>query len=140
MEGSDVGGSKCDGAGSVTEHVQLVPDVRQPEALAARDVLDNDEARPDLPDDVRVVPPERRLLPSDASLGSCARDVLTGEASADEVHMGIVSRSRDILEPRDGGPVLREHAAAEGIDLAVPEDRTEACALEAELEPADARE
>ncbi len=133
MGGSDVSGSKCDGAGSVTKHVQLVPDVRQPEPLAARDVLDDDEPRPHSPDDVGVVPPERRLLPANASLGSGAGDVLAGEASADEIHIGIVSRSRDILEPRDGGPVLREHAATEWVDLTLPEHRPEPGALEAEL-------
>jgi hypothetical protein len=140
VRGSDVDGSKCEGTRSVAEHMQLMSDVRQPEFCPAGDVLHDDEARRDLLYDGGEVPPERRLLAAEPSSCACAGDVLTGESSTDEIHMGIVARSRDILEPRNGGPVLREHAATEGVDLALPEHRTKAGPLEAELKAADAGE
>ncbi len=57
------------------------------------DVLDDDEPRPDLRDDGREVPPERASFAADAAPLAGAADVLTREPSADNVHMGIVSRA-----------------------------------------------
>jgi hypothetical protein len=126
---SDVGGRNRDGAGSVAEQVQRVPDVWQPPLRAARDVLDDDEARRDLPDDLGEVPPEAASLASDASALAGARDVLAGEASANKVNVRPSSGLRDIFKPRHIRPVLREHAPAKWVQLALPQHRTEAGAF-----------
>jgi hypothetical protein len=54
----DIEGRYLDGNRTVTEHVQVTPHRGQPSALAAGDVLDDDEAGPDLADDAGELAPE----------------------------------------------------------------------------------
>lgn len=138
--GAKVAGGNPQGARTVSELAEVPPHRGQPGPHAARDVLDDDEARPDERDDVREVVPEPRSGAAKPSLLAGAGDVLAGESSANNVNVRVAAGLRDILEPHDGGPVLREHAATEGIDLALPKDRPETGALEPELQAADARE
>jgi hypothetical protein len=97
----------------------------------SRNVLDDDEARAAFEDDAEHLAPEPGTLSGEAGSSSGDRDVLAREASANNVNVREGSRGRDIVVPRDVGPVLREHAPAERIALDLPEQRTEARALEA---------
>jgi hypothetical protein len=136
----DVGGRNCDGARSVSELAEVPPHRGQPGPHAARDVLDDDPRRPDLRDDPCKLEPEAGPLAADAFSGSGAADVLAWEASADEIDFGPMASFRDIVKPRDVGPMFREDGATERIDLALPDDRTEAGPFEAELQPTDSAE
>jgi hypothetical protein len=72
-------------------------------------------------------------------------DVLAGEAAADEIDGNSVSsksigcEGADVVIDRHSWPVLRQHGAAEPVDLAEG-DRAHAGLLEAEREAADAGE
>lgn len=140
MGGSDVGGRKREGGGVVSEHVQLTPHRGQPTTCTRRDVLDDDEARADLIDDAREMPPEAGAGAADASPFSGAGDVLTGESSANNVNVRIPARLGDIAESLHVGPVFREHGAAKGIVLDLPGDGAEPGPLEAKLQAADPAE
>jgi len=137
---SDVGGRKQVGTGSVFELAEVPAHRWQPGPHAACDVFDDDDRRTHLGDDAGEVVPERGALPLETASSACAGDVLAGEPSADEIHMGIVPGLRDIGEPRDVRPVLREHGPTERIDLDLPDDLAHAGALKAELQTTDAGE
>jgi len=130
VRSSNVGCCNPQGAGSVTEQVQAVADPGQPASLAARDVFDDDPGRPHFFDNAGEVVPEAAALASHASPFPSGRDVLAGEPSANKVNVRPVALRSDILVPRRCRPVLLEHGAAEGIDLALPHDRAEPRALE----------
>lgn len=139
VRGADVGGRQLEGTASVSQVAELPPHRRQPSAhLGPGDVLDHDGLRSYSFDDASEVPPKRGPFPAEPSPGAGVGDVLAGEAAADEIHVGIVPGARDIVEPRDVGPVLREHRAAEWVDLALPDDVTETGLLKPELQSADA--
>jgi hypothetical protein len=83
----DIEGRNLDGARSISKQVQISPHARQPSALAACDVLDDDEPREDLADDSGELDPQpgSRSL-DDAGTFARGADVLTGEAPANNVN------------------------------------------------------
>lgn len=140
MRGTHIARGNPQGSRSIAKHVQLVSHVTQPTDRPRRDVLDDDPRRRDLLDDAGEVPPKRGPLAADPSASAGGADVLAGEASADEIHGGIVPWARDIFVPHDVRPMLREHGTTEWIHLHLPENRAEASALKTELQTSDARE
>lgn len=128
---STIAGGNPQGARSVSKHVQLVPDVRQPSARAARDVFDDDEPRPHLPDDAREIVPETGSLAAEATALAGAGDVGAGESSTNKVNVRPIARARDIVKPHGIWPVFRENGSAEGNDLALKHDGAEPSPLKA---------
>jgi hypothetical protein len=136
--GSNVGGRKLEGTGSVPQHVQVSPHVGQPTPGTGGDVLDDDDRRREGLDDPAVFVPEAGPLAGEPCSFAGGADVLAGEASAEDVDTReIRSNCSDIGEPRDGGPVLRQHAETELVLLDLEEHGSEAGALEPELQAAD---
>jgi hypothetical protein len=81
------------------------------------------------------------VLATDASSLTGVADIGARKSSTEQIDLrgATVDRS-DIFVPSDVGPVLREHGAAERIDLALKDNATNPGALEATLETADAGE
>jgi hypothetical protein len=123
MRRSKVSGGNPQGAASIPEFVQRVPHRAQPSAPSAGDVLDDDEAGPELSDDAPELPPEAGALAFEPRAEPRRRDVLAGEASADETNGSECCRpdSSDIVVPPCVRPVLREDLAAERVDLDLPD-------------------
>lgn len=133
MHRANVGCGNPQGARSIAESRERFADCREPTACATGDVFDDDEARPNLADDSREVPPETAAGAPESSPSSCAGYVLAGEAPAEKIASWVVAWLRDIDEPRDAGPVLRQHGAAEWIDFNLKDDGPETSPLKAEL-------
>lgn len=93
VRSSDGGGRKLEGTASVAELAEVPPHRGQPAPHAARDVLDDDPRRRDLGDDGGEHPPEAGPGTSQAGTETAGGDVLAGEASAEEVGGGPVSRA-----------------------------------------------
>jgi len=137
----DVGRRNLDGARSVSESVQVAPHLTQPPTFAARDVLDDDAARPEGFDDVAEDEPQPGALSGKPGPFAGSGNVLAGEAAAEQsgAWEGTGCDVSNITDtPVHAGPVLREHGAAEGILLNLPNDGTEPGPLEAELQTANA--
>lgn len=100
-----------------------------------RHVLGDDNRGPRFADDAREVRPESSLVAgSSSSTGDGVG--LTGEAADDDGNASWRERS-DILEPFRVRPVPREHSSAPWIDFYLPRWRSEASALQAEIQEAD---
>lgn len=137
---TDFCGRKREGTRSVSEVAQLAPHRGQPGALAVRDVLDDDDRRPDFFGDAVELEPEPTSVAGETGLLAGGADVLAGETSAEEIDGGKRPSCRDVIEPLNVGPVLGEDAAAELVLLDLPEDRAQPGGLEPELETADTGE
>lgn len=92
MGSPDVGGRQCDGARSVTESVQLGPHLTQPLFPPACNVLDDDDARVELPNDSGELDPQPGALSAESGPLARAADVLAWEAPADEVDGAQIGR------------------------------------------------
>lgn len=130
---ADVFGRQKEGTGSVAESLEICSDEREPLCSTGVDVFDEDESRSQLGDDSAVLVPETTPLAGETSSLSGRGDVLTGEASTDEVDRSevVLSDRSNIFVPFDSGPVLREHGSAERIDLHLPRGVTDAGPFEA---------
>jgi hypothetical protein len=146
VRSTDVMGAELERTRSVAESVQIPPHAAQIAALPARDVLDDDEGRREGFDDVAEDEPQAGALPVEASAETGSADVLTGEAAADDVDSRKRSCCTNIGHaPVNVGPARREDAAAEGVDLHLPDDPVrDAClgerGFKAKLQAADAGE
>jgi hypothetical protein len=121
---------------------EIADNAIQPSRNERPNVLDDDDAREELARDPVLLFPEPASRAVEPFALSGARDVLTGEASAKDVHRGKVSPPDlpNIVIPPHVRPVHREHRTTERIALDLPRDGTEPGHLEAELQPADAGE
>lgn len=143
VRGSDVGGEDPGSLHRVTElgepsghHVQ-----RPPQESA--DVLDDDGARADFLDEPRELVPETGSVSVESGAsGVGLGEVLTGEPAGEDCHGRKIcaSDSSDIGVPPHGGPVLRQHVAAERVGFDLVLDRPESGALQSQIEPSDPRE
>lgn len=141
MRGSDIGSRKCEGTGSVAQHVQVSPHVGQPTSGTGGDVFDDDPRRARGFDDPPELVPESGSLSREAFALACRRDVLAGESTAEEIDTRELRADfSDIIKPRYVGPVLREHGATEWIRLHLEEHGPQAGPFEPELQAADAGE
>lgn len=124
VRGSDIDGAERYGPGSITSTSQLLHNARKPALGPRGDVLDDEVGRDDFIDDPqKMVEGEaaaRVLAEPFAAAG--AGNVGAHEAAAQDVHRGWMADSRDIAEPTHAWEVLREHAPAERVDLALPRD------------------
>ena|SRR5258708_5587654 len=125
----------------------IIPDLSElPEHLlqSARakgaDVFNDDPRRLDLVDEAEVFAPEAGALAGEARPFAGEADVLAGEAASDDIELAASSAkmSNVAVDGRAGEP-LGEDGSSIKFDLAHGGD-SEAGALEAELEPADAAE
>ncbi len=140
---SDVGSSNDEGTGSIAESLEIVSHEREPPTATVGDVFDNDEPRPEFPDDAPKLVPEAGSLPGEPGSVSCDGDVLAGEAAADEVNgsKGSCARESNIRDAPIGiGPVPRKYAPAEVIRFHLPDHVADAGPFEAEFQAADAGE
>ena len=120
-----------------------MPHTGQPTPSPRRDVLNDDPLWRELADDAIELDPESGAgSGGDASAATGAADVLTGEATADEIDPRKVSCSHrsDIIKPHRVGPVFREHALTERILLDLPRDGPPERALKAKIQAADTTE
>ncbi len=141
MRGTNVGRRNLDGARSVSESVQVTPHLTQPPTLAARDVLDDDDARPEGFNDVPEDEPQPGALAGEPGPFTGSGNVLAGKAAAEQLGAweGTSCDVSNITDtPVHARPVLREHGAAKGILLNLPNDGTKPGPLEAELQTANA--
>jgi hypothetical protein len=119
----DVGRRKRVGTGSIASSVEESEDRREVLARAAAHVLDDDEARPELSDDAGEVEPEAGASARETGAFPGSADVLTGEASADEIDAPKIG-SGSCSDIRDApvciGPMPRENAAAPFVALNLP--------------------
>ena len=115
-------------------------DVGSPSAEMS-DVLSEYPTGSQLAHEPQHLPPQSAALAVHALLGSCAADVLAGEAAgqdADGREVGAVDEA-DVAVLRDARPVPAQDAAALGIRLDLP-GAPEPGPLQAKVEPADAAE
>jgi hypothetical protein len=124
----------------VPEVVKVSEDASEAAPGERGDVFDEDDARADFADEARVLPPEAGPLAFDAGAFAGKADVLAGESAAHDVDGGKISSCADVVMAVCLGPVPREHAPAEFIDLDLPNGAGPEHALEGELEAADAGE
>ena len=105
------------------------------------DVLHDDVARSKLANDSGELRPKTRAGAVDAGAASSGREVLAGEAAADEIDRAQVGGAdiADVLEALCLGEVAGEDGSAEGVALDLPGDSHPA-SLEAKIEAADAGE
>jgi hypothetical protein len=103
------------------------------------DVLDDDEGRPEVCDDARVLVPEPALRPREPFAASCDAEILAWESSADDINGREICRLSDILEPCCFRPVFRKHSPTKRVDFDLPHDLANTRALEAKLKPAHSR-
>jgi hypothetical protein len=139
---ADVEGRKCEGTGSVPQHVQIAPHVGQPTTRTGGDVFDDRERRPELFDDPSEFAPETRARIVEPEALARRAVPLAGEASDDEVDgiEVVSSNGADVVMQLCSRPVLAENAPREFVDLDLPDGGAEAGALDAEVQASDARE
>lgn len=97
----------------------------EPARSEVRAVFDEDKLRRNLFDDSRELSPEPRLLPFEAGAITSARDVLTGEPSADDVDEPaprLAVESDNVIPDREGREETialsgEQNAAAIGINF-----------------------
>jgi len=88
------------------------------------DVLHDDEAGSYLANKTGIFSPKPRAAAVNAGAFSCNADILAGEPSAEHVgNNSVCTKSlcgelTDVIVDRNSGPMLRQHAPAERIDLA----------------------
>jgi len=70
----------------IAELLQVARDRVEPSRCAGKDVLNENPAGLELPDDASILTPQARALASKARALSRAGHVLAGESSADEIH------------------------------------------------------
>jgi len=114
---------------------QVGPHLGQPTSSAACHVLDEDEARPELADDAGELPPEAGAGPGEAGAFARERDILAGEAPADEVDPSevVASDGVNIGKAVCIGPVLLQDGAAAVVEFNLPARLADAGPLEAEF-------
>lgn len=133
--------------------LRIIPDLGQvsenlvePSTKQSCDVLHDDVARSYLANKSGVFAPETAALAFNASTSSRRADVLTGEASDDNVHGNSVCSKllsgefSNVSINRNLGPMLVKDANGEGLDLAERDGLEPARPLKAEVEAADASE
>jgi hypothetical protein len=128
--------------------LRIIPDVgKGPENVAkscaseSSHVLDDDDSGLTFSDESVVLEPESGLFAMDSCLSASDGDVLAGEAADERIDLGQSRRVQgaNIREPRNLGPVIREHLRAPGIDLDL-ERAGPPRALSAQVPKPDARE
>jgi hypothetical protein len=142
MAEPEVGGTQPGCLHLVTGVLQSPASDVQAPPKESRHVLADDSDRADRLDDVEHAEPEPGSGPFDAESGGVGNaGVLAREAAADDIHGRQICRGegerRDIVVPRDVGPVLGEHSAPPRINLALP-GRAEPGELQPEVHSADA--
>jgi hypothetical protein len=143
VRSSDVSGADVERVRAVAERNEVDFDEGEPARGPARDVLDDAEPRLELGDGAAVLAPQTRAGSVEACSLAGDGEVLAGEPSAEDVHGSEANRGScsDIDDaPIDVWPVLGQHSTAEGIDLNLPDDLSDACSLEAQFKAADATE
>lgn len=138
----EVGGTQPGCLHLVTGILQSPASDVQAPPKKSRDVLADDACGLQGGDDVEHAEPEPGSGPFDAESGGVGdAGVLAREAAADDIHGRQICRGegerRDIVVPRDVGPVLGEDGAPPWVDLALP-GRAEPGELQPEVHPADA--
>nr|CUV22220.1 conserved protein of unknown function [Ralstonia solanacearum]CUV36552.1 conserved protein of unknown function [Ralstonia solanacearum] len=106
-----------------------------------RDVLKDQPARPQLVDDADDFVEESAALASESGALAHGAEVLAGEAADDGIdgEQVVPSAGAHIIEALGVGEAVCEYGAADRVDFDLP-GGTEAGALEAEVEAADAGE
>lgn len=119
---ADVGRGDDASVNGVPEAVEIGDNAIQPARNERRDVLNNDDARPELGDDPRVLEPEARACAFQARTLASLGNILAREASANEVHGSkiVPSDMPNVSEASSPRPVSREHRATPAILLHLP--------------------
>lgn len=123
---------------------KILQDPIEPTSKEARDVLEDDDAGPELADDAGEFPPQSGTLPGLESnpRSSCA-DVLAREPPADDVDSVVFGGDPHVVHVSpavDPRPPLVEDFSAVGGSLALPDASGSEDVLDGEVEPADAGE
>lgn len=125
---------------------QVGEDDVSPATAESRDILSDDPTRSDFLDEPEHLFPESGTLAFDPGTLAGRRDVLAGEAAADDIGMdpffdqSSLGEGPHVLEERDGRPVLAEDASGMGLGLAKSDRLESAGELQAERESTDAAE
>lgn len=128
---ADVGRGDDASVNGVPEAVEIGDNAIQPARNERRDVLDNDDARPELRNDPRVLEPQARPCAFQARALARLGNVLAGEASANEVHGSkiVPSYMSNVPEALGARPVPRKHCAAPPIAFHLPHRTADASPL-----------
>lgn len=131
----------------------IIPDAGQvsqndaePLIKESRDVFHDDDLRSSFANQSSVFGPETGTFTLETKARAGSRYILAGEPSADDIHgnsicgQSLCGEGSDIVIAGHIGPVFRQHAPAEGFDLAESDGLEAASALQAEREAADAAE
>lgn len=142
VRGADVAGGDDASPHGVTAPFEVTRNNVQPRRSEARNVLDDDEARRQLVDDARELPPETRPRIVEPELLAGDAEPLAREPAADEIDWGKMGSSNGsyVVMPCRAWPVPGEHGTTERIALHLPEHRPEAFSLQTELQATDAAE
>jgi hypothetical protein len=137
---SDVGGGDDARLHSIPGGVEVGRNSVQPARNEGAHVFDDHDPRSQLSDDAEVLAPESRPGAVEPRAFARARDVLAGEAPADDVDLreDVTTHLAHVGEALRARPVHREHAPAEGIDLDLKQYGAKASQLQTKLESANA--
>ena len=130
----------------IPERGQRPEYVAQPSIKQLWAVLQDDEAGSYLANEPGELKPKPAPLPCETEAASGSAKILAGEAAADDIDgnsigsKSFAGEGPDIVIARHLRPMLRQHAPAEGFDLAEGDRLEAARPLQPQAEAADARE
>jgi hypothetical protein len=128
----------------IPERGQVPENSSEPGTKEAWCIFHDCELRSKLVNEASIFTPQSRTVAIDARASASKADILAREPAADDIDGNSVSGQSvgcefsDIFVLPHVGPVLRQDAAAEGIDLAKCDGFEAASALQAKVEAADA--
>ena len=127
----------------IPERSDFPEDGIQSARAKGRNIFDDDPARPDFRDDTAVFLPETGTGAAKPGAFAGEADVLAGEAASNDIDdesvqtQTLTGKRADIFVDRNTRPLLFEHGATIGLNLAHGSD-TETSALKSKFKPSDA--